>query len=127
MYINVHREDIIKLWKKKFTELARWIQFTMDEVSHVQARFRFTPFTNVHAKTLKFTRSYVENGGGGLAAMLDPPRDRPPYSLGCALYPWSCPLGLGNEERLDTLLSYCTPPVADDILMLSRWQIGSWL
>ena len=52
----------------------------------------------------------MANGGGGLAAMLDPPRDKPPYSLGCALCPLSYPLGSDNEGRLDILLSYCTPP-----------------
>lgn len=59
----------------------------------------------------------MANGGGGLAAMLGPPRDKPPCSLGCALCPLSCPLVSGNEERLGTPLSYCTPPAANSALI----------
>lgn len=60
----------------------------------------------------------MASGGGGLAAMLGPPRDKLPYSLDYALYPLSCPLRSDNGERLDTLLSYCIPPVGDRALVL---------
>ncbi|KYN17546.1 hypothetical protein ALC57_10168, partial [Trachymyrmex cornetzi] len=63
-----------------------------------------------HGNSEEFTESYVANGGGGLAAMLGPPRDRLPYSPGCALYPLSCPSVSCNVGTSDTTLNRCTPP-----------------
>lgn len=68
-----------------------------------------TPFTN-HVTKNQITRSFVVNGGGGPAAMLDQLRDRLPYNLGCALCPLSYPSGLYSEETSDKLLNYYTPP-----------------
>lgn len=61
----------------------------------------------------EFTGSYVANGGGGPAAMLGPPRDRPPCSPGCALCPLSYPSVSCNAGTSDTPSSCCTPPAIE--------------
>jgi len=45
--------------------------------------------------------------------MLGPPRDRLPYSPGCALYPLSCPSVSCNAGTSDTTSSRCTPPTIE--------------
>jgi hypothetical protein len=55
----------------------------------------------------------VANGGGGRAAMLDPLRDRLPYSPDYALCPLSCPSISCNVETLDTPSSCCTLPAIE--------------
>lgn len=61
----------------------------------------------------EFTGSYVANDGGGPAAMLGPPRDRPPCSPGCALCPLSYPSVSYNAGTLDRPSSCCTPPAIE--------------
>lgn len=61
----------------------------------------------------EFTGSCVANGGGGRAAMLGPPRDRLPYSPGCALYPLSCPSVSYNAGTSGTTSSCYTLPAIE--------------